>query len=191
MLWMQLLGALLSVAAVWLTAIRHGSCWPIGIVSVVVYAWVFLEARLYSDALLQIIFGVMIVYGWVNWARHPAADGRVRIARLAPARAALHVALGAAGAVVLGALMQRYTNAALPWLDATLTSFSLVGQWWEDRRHIVAWWLWIVADVIYVGEYTYKHLLITSVLYAVFVVLAIIGLRHWQHVRALQEVERA
>lgn len=191
MLWMQLLGALLSVAAVWLTAIRHGSCWPIGIVSVVVYAWVFLEARLYSDALLQIIFGVMIVYGWVNWARHPAADGRVRIARLAPARAALHVALGAAGAVVLGALMQRYTNAALPWLDATLTSFSLVGQWWEDRRHIVAWWLWIVVDVIYVGEYTYKHLLITSVLYAVFVVLAIIGLRHWQHVRALQEVERA
>lgn len=191
MLWMQLLGALLSVAAVWLTAIRHGSCWPIGIVSVVVYGWVFLEARLYSDALLQIIFGVMIVYGWVNWARHPAMDGRVRIARLRPARAALHVALGVAGAVALGALMQRYTNAALPWLDASLTSFSLVGQWWEDRRHIAAWWLWIVVDVIYVGEYTYKHLLITSVLYAVFVVLAVIGLRHWQRVRAVQEVERA
>lgn len=189
MLWMQLLGALLSVAAVWLTAIRHASCWPIGIVSVVVYAWVFLEARLYSDALLQIIFGVMIVYGWVNWTRHPAADGRVRIARLAPARAALHVALGIVGAVTLGALMQRYTNAALPWLDATLTSFSLVGQWWEDRRHIAAWWLWIVVDIIYVGEYTYKHLLITSVLYAVFVVLAIIGLRHWQRVRTLQGIE--
>ncbi|HEV2680730.1 MAG TPA: nicotinamide mononucleotide transporter, partial [Rhodanobacter sp.] len=45
---------------------------------------------------------------------------------------------------------------------------------------IAAWWLWIAVDVIYVGEYVYKHLMITSVLYAGFIVLAMIGLRHWQ-----------
>ncbi|MEO5829799.1 MAG: nicotinamide mononucleotide transporter, partial [Rhodanobacter sp.] len=45
---------------------------------------------------------------------------------------------------------------------------------------VAAWWLWIAVDVIYVGEYVYKHLLITSVLYVGFVVLAVIGLRAWQ-----------
>ena len=65
---------------------------------------------------------------------------------------------------------------------AALTAFSLVAQWWQARRHIAAWWLWIVVDVIYVGEYVYKHLLITSVLYAGFVLLAVIGLRAWRRV---------
>lgn len=182
--WVELAGAILSVAAVWLTAIRHGWCWPIGLASVIVYAWVFIDARLYSDALLQGFFGTMIVYGWVNWSRHLGDDGRVRIARLPRAQAVLHVALGALGAVLLGAMMHRWTNAALPWLDATLTAFSVVGQWWEDRRHLAAWWMWIAVDVVYVGEYVYKQLLITSILYAGFVVLAIIGLRKWQQARA-------
>ena len=91
-----------------------------------------------------------------------------------------HILFGTVGALLLGFTMHRWTNAALPWLDAALTAFSLVAQWWQAKRHVAAWWLWIVVDVIYVGEYVYKHLLITSVLYAGFVVLAIIGLRAWQ-----------
>ncbi|HEU0276281.1 MAG TPA: nicotinamide riboside transporter PnuC [Rhodanobacteraceae bacterium] len=183
-MWIEAIGALLSIVAVWLTAVRHGWCWPIGLASVIVYAWVFVNARLYSDALLQGFFGTMIAYGWINWSRHLGDDGRVRIARLPRRQAALHLLLGAVGALLLGAVMHRWTNAALPWLDSALTAFSVVGQWWEDRRHIAAWWMWIAVDVIYVGEYVYKQLLITSVLYAVFVVLAVIGLRKWQRVRA-------
>jgi nicotinamide mononucleotide transporter len=94
-----------------------------------------------------------------------------------------HTALGVIGSLALGYAMHRWTDAALPWLDAALTSFSLVAQWWQGRRHLAAWWLWILVDVIYVGEYVYKDLLITSVLYAGFVVLAIMGLREWQQAR--------
>jgi nicotinamide mononucleotide transporter len=105
----------------------------------------------------------------------------VRIAALAPRAALWHVAVGIAGALALGYAMQRFTDAALPWLDAGLAAFSMVGTWWEARRHIAAWWLWIVVDTIYIGEYIYKDLRITAVLYAAFVVLAVIGLRKWQH----------
>jgi nicotinamide mononucleotide transporter len=55
-----------------------------------------------------------------------------------------------------------------------------VAQWWQGRRHIAAWWLWITVDVLYVGEYVYKSLLITAVLYVAFIVLAVIGLRAWR-----------
>ena len=184
MTWIELIAALVSVAAVWLTALRRVISCPIGIVSVILYAWVFIAARLYSDALLQGIFGVMIVYSWVYWKRHLDAGDRVTIAPLARGYATLHVCLGVVCAVVLGYVMQRWTNAALPWLDSALTAFSLVAQWWQARRHVAAWWLWIIVDVIYVGEYVYKHLLITSVLCAGFVVLAGIGLRAWRSAAA-------
>lgn len=183
MTWIELVAALVSVAAVWLTALRRVVSCPIGIVSVILYAWVFVAARLYSDALLQGIFGVMIVYSWVYWKRHLDAGDRVVVVSLGRGAATVHVVLGVVCALLLGYAMHRYTNAALPWLDSALTAFSLVAQWWQARRHVAAWWLWIIVDVIYVGEYIYKRLDITSVLYAGFVALAVVGLRHWQRAR--------
>jgi len=185
MSWIELLGAIISTWAVWLTAQRRPWCWPVGLVSVLVYAWVFVDARLYSDALLQFAFGALIVYGWRRWTRHLDIDGRVEVAPLPRGQLIAHVLVGALGALALGFAMHRWTDAALPWLDAALTSFSLVAQWWQGRRHIAAWWLWIVVDVIYVGEYAYKDLLITAVLYAGFVGLAVVGLRAWQRARSV------
>ncbi len=188
--WLETLAALTSVAGVWLTTQRHPWCWPVGLVSVVLYAWVFVDARLYSDMLLQGVFGVAIVYGWNRWLHHLGDDGRVRVAPLPRSRAVLHVLLGTLGAVALGWFMQRYTNAALPWLDATLAAFSMVAQWWGIRRHTAVWWMWIAVDVIYVGLYAYKALFITALLYAGFVLLAAAGLRSWQRAAALQAAAR-
>jgi nicotinamide mononucleotide transporter len=180
MAWIELFGALISAWAVWITAKRRPWCWPIGLVSVLVYSGIFVDAKLYSDALLQLAFAGLIVYGWRRWLQNLGDDGRVQVAPLPRTQAITHVAIGVFAALVLGYSMHRWTDAALPWLDAALTAFSLVAQWWQGRRHVAAWWLWIAVDVIYVGEYIYKHLLITSVLYAGFVVLAVIGLRAWR-----------
>lgn len=184
MIWIELAGALISAWAVWLTARRRPWCWPVGLVSVLVYGWIFIDARLYSDALLQLAFAGLIVYGWRRWLQNLDDDGRVQLAPLPLMQAIVHLTIGTVAALLLGYSMHRWTDAALPWLDAALTAFSLVAQWWQGRRHIAAWWLWIAVDVIYVGEYIYKHLLITSVLYAGFVVLAVIGLRAWRHAGA-------
>ena len=59
-------------------------------------------------------------------------------------------------------------------------------SWWQARKHTANWWLWIVVDVVYVGEYLVKHLILTAVLYAVFVLLAMLGLRDWHRALARQ-----
>jgi nicotinamide mononucleotide transporter len=178
--WFELAAALVSAAAVWLTARRSPWCWPVGLVSVIAYAWIFVDAKLYSDTLLQIAFALLILYGWQRWRRNLDGSGHVRVADLDGRSALAHLAVGTAAALALGYAMHRWTDASLPWLDAGLTAFSLVAQWWQARRHVAAWWLWIAVDVLYVGEYVYKALPITAVLYAGFVVLAVIGLRAWR-----------
>jgi nicotinamide mononucleotide transporter len=89
------------------------------------------------------------------------------------------LAAGAVGSFLLGWLMVRI-GAALPHLDAALTSYSLVASWWQARKHIASWWLWIAVDLIYIGEYIYKDLNTTAALYAVLVGLAVLGLRDWR-----------
>jgi nicotinamide mononucleotide transporter len=89
------------------------------------------------------------------------------------------LAAGAVGAVLLGWLMVRI-GAALPHLDAALTSYSLVASWWQARKHTANWWLWIAVNVVYIGEYGYKSLWMTAVLYGLLVFLAVLGLRDWR-----------
>ena len=181
--WIELIAAALSAWGVLLMAQRRPWAWPVGLVSVLIYAWVFVDARLYSDALLQGVFALIILYGWRRWLQNLGDDGRVQIVALSVPVGLLHLAIGAAVALALGAFMHHQTDAALPWLDAALAAFSMVAQWWQARRHVAAWWLWIAVDVVYIGMYTHKDLWITAVLYAGFVVLAVIGLRNWQRAR--------
>ncbi|NIJ70130.1 nicotinamide riboside transporter PnuC [Xanthomonas sp. 60] len=171
--------ALLSLAGVWLMTRRVRLAWPVGLVSVGLYALVFVEARLYSDTLLQIAFGGFLVYGWINWRGHLEDDGRVGIVALPRPRMLRDLGVGVVFGAVLGALMHAHTQAALPWLDALLAALSLVAQWWQARRHAAAWWLWIAVDLVYVGMYLVKSLHVTAALYLVFTAVAVIGLRAW------------
>ena len=181
---LEIVAVIISVAGVWLTAMRKPLCWPVSLISVVLYAKVFLDAKLYSDLLLQGFFAVMILYGWYGWRRGAIeAGGVVTVSRVSMRGWAAGIAAGAVGTVALGALMAHFTDAAVPWLDAGLTSFSLVAQYWTARRWIETWWLWIVADVIYTGLFLYKELYLTAGLYALFIALAIRGLAKWSQGR--------
>ncbi|WP_322049831.1 nicotinamide riboside transporter PnuC [Paraburkholderia bannensis] len=191
---LEIVGVIVSALAIWLTARRKMLCWPIGLASVALYGWIFFDAKLYSDALLQGAFAVLQIYGWQRWyaqrraptegdAKPVVPAGDVTFARLAPDLVAAVVI-----SVLLGAAMARYTDAALPRVDAALTAFSLVAQYWTGRRYIASWTLWIVVDVIYVGMYIVKGLYLTSGLYALFVVLAALGWRDWSRaLRAARE----
>jgi nicotinamide mononucleotide transporter len=177
--WVEVAGWLTTWIGIWLTTRRTLWCWPITLAADVLYLVVFYRAQLLSDALLQIFFVVFTLYGWWNWWRGVRQEGEVRVAPLAVMNTAIAVVAGIAGTFVLGAIAKRF-HAALPYLDASLASFSLVASWWQARKHIANWWLWIVVDLLYIGEYIYKDLWLTAVLYAVLVGLAVLGLREWR-----------
>jgi nicotinamide mononucleotide transporter len=177
--WLELAGVVTAALGIWLTTRRLLICWPITLVSIFIYMVVFFRAGLFSDALLQVFFVAFTVYGWWHWWRGVRDEGQVRVVALPVRSLYIAIVLGVAGSFVLGSLAKRL-NAALPYLDAMLMSYSLVATWWQARKHIANWWLWILVDAIYVGEYVYKGLWPTALLYAAFVPLAVLGLRDWR-----------
>jgi nicotinamide mononucleotide transporter len=181
-------GMLATIAGIWLTTRRILICWPLVLLADILYFEVFYRAQLYSDAILQICFVIFTLYGWWHWWRGVVAEGDVRIEPLAARGWIIGLAAGALGTVVLGALMSR-VGAALPHLDAALASYSLVASWWAARKHIASWWLWIVIDLAYIGEYLYKDLRLTALLYAGLVGLAMLGLRDWRRAEAIQTAD--
>jgi len=183
--WFELMAAVISAVDVWLATRRSMISWPVTILASLLYAEQFRESRLYSDMLLQGIFVLFAVYGWWHWYHGMKAEGTVRVVTPGATVLLRDAAAGVIASLLLGYWMMRHTDASLPWLDAALTGFSLVGTWWGARKYLANWWLWIVVDLIYIGEYLFKHLILTAVLYALFVLLAMLGLRDWR--RALRQ----
>lgn len=180
----EIVAVAVSVTGIWLTATRRMLCWPVNLLACALYFKLFLDVRLYADMMLQALFGLAILYGWVAWTRGKDATGDVVVVPLRPAQALVGLAAGAIGAVAIGWFMSRYTNAALPWMDAALSSFSLVAQYWTARRHTANWLLWIVVDILYVGMFLVKGLTLTAGLYAAMIALAVIGYRQWRKAEA-------
>jgi nicotinamide mononucleotide transporter len=161
--------------------------WPVGIAMTSLYAIIFFEVRLYSDFGLQLCFCALQAYGWWFWIAHRdrvEAQGRAPVVSLSPAQLAPWLAGGAAGAVALGLAMDRFTNADLPYWDALTTSYSLVAQLMLARKYLENWLVWIGVDVVAVGVYAYKGLHLTSGLYALFLVMCVVGYVGWRRSRA-------
>jgi nicotinamide mononucleotide transporter len=48
------------------------------------------------------------------------------------------------------------------------------------RKVLENWLVWIAVNVVYIGMFIFKHLYLTSGLYAVFLVLAVMGYLQWR-----------
>lgn len=183
---LELFAAALGVIAVWLTVKQNPWCWPIGLVMVLLYSWIFFEVKLYSDMLLQVVYAALQLYGWWQWTRGGETTHGREVSWLDSRSVALSLAIGALGSLLLGAAMANWTDAAQPWLDAALTGFSLVAQVWMAQKRVQCWPLWIALDVIFVGLFIYKDLYLTATLYGLFSVIAVQGWRQWRADPALR-----
>lgn len=197
----EILGVITGALGIFLIARERVWGWPVSIVSSAVYVFIFIEAKLYADAGLQVCYVVLCAYGWFAWWRG-SRDGQVggggaevgaevgvdgvppiRVRRAPAAHVRLALITGAVTSGILFLLL-RQTDAALPWLDAPTTAFSLVGQWMQARKWVQNWALWIVVDLVYVGLYVMKALYLTAGLYLLFAGLAVMGWMAWHRTLA-------
>ena len=91
---------------------------------VTLYVWIFYQVRLYSDMMLQVIYIGLQIYGWTNWLKGGPRESRLPITRLSKSQTAYWIIVASFGTMALGGGMDQWTNAALPYWDATITVLS-------------------------------------------------------------------
>jgi nicotinamide mononucleotide transporter len=170
----------LGLLNVGLLVLRSVWNYPFGLAMVTLYFFVFRGQHLYSDMLLQIFFFVVQLYGWWSWVRAKHDAGEVQVELMSTGARATCIAVTAAVSLALGWVMATYTPAASPYIDASIAGMSISGQLLLAWRKLENWVLWILADIVGVGLYLSKDLKPTAVLYAIFLVLSVIGLIDWR-----------
>ena len=181
----ELMATAFGLASVVLTVRQNIWCWPTGLVMVVLYVWIFYQARLYSDMFLHVIYIGLSIYGWRCWASGDVRDGELLVVRLQWSSAVGWIVTGIVASALLGYSMHRLTDASLPYWDATTTVLSLIAQYLMARKVLESWLFWITVDVLAIGIYFVKELYVTSGLYTVFLAMATAGWLAWN--RSIQQ----
>lgn len=184
MTWIEGIAAVCGLLCVWLTVRQNVLCWPTGLVQVALYIGVFYQARLYSDLILHVIYVVMQVYGWYHWLHGGRERTELKVTALSLPGLLAWLAVAAAATVPWGYSMATCTDAAAPYADAFIAVASLIAQWLMARKKLESWHFWIAVDLVAIVVYLYKELFITTGLYSVFLVLAVLGYFQWK--RTLQ-----
>ena len=182
----EIVAVLLGIANILLIIRRSVWNYPFGIAMVTLYFFIFRDAKLYSDAGLQIFFVVVNLYGWFSWRRNKAEAGEVVVQRLGMQGLVAWIAGSAIATVTWGFVMSTYTDASFPFWDAGVAMLSVAGQILMTRRYLENWYWWIVVNAISIPLYLVKDLPLTAGLYALFLVLAAAGLLQWRKAQLSQ-----
>jgi nicotinamide mononucleotide transporter len=187
MSWAEILGFVTGAASVLLAVRESAWNWPVGIANNIFFLILFWTAKLYADAILQIVYIVLAIFGWWNWLRGGSGHSKLPISRTSTKVALILTVATIVTTAILTICLRRFTDSAAPLGDGVTTALSLTAQYMLSIKLLENWWVWMMADMIYIGLYCYKSLYLTAVLYLLFFGMCIAGYAGWKKSLAARE----
>lgn len=154
-------------------------CWPAALVSVALSLLLFYDARLYMEALLQVFYFAMGIYGWQQWVRGGEAHEGVAVHWWDARAHAFALVVIAAASAAFGAVLSARTDAALPYADSFTTVAAVIATFMVARKVIENWIYWFVIDSVSIYLYWQRGLPLYALLFVLYLVLIVVGFRAW------------
>ncbi len=177
--WIEIIAAVLAVLYLLLAIRQQLACWFAAFISSGLYVWVLFGARLYMESVLNAFYAVMAVYGYWQWQRGRGGD-QLAVSRWRFARHVAALSGVVALSLVSSVLLRRFTPAAWPFLDSMVTFSSVFATFLVARKVYENWHWWLVIDSVSLCLYFTRRLYLTMLLFGLYLVLIVIGMRQWR-----------
>ena len=172
-------GFVAGALCVWLVVKENIWNFPLGIANNAFFLVLFWRERLFAGMALQVVYIALNSYGWYWWLRGGENRTALHVSRASRAVLVTLALLTVAATWVLARYLATVNDPA-PFLDALTTSLSLAAQFLMTRKYLENWHGWITADVLFIGLYLSRALYLTAVLYVVFLLMCLVGLKQWR-----------
>lgn len=176
----EVIAVALGIIYVILATRQNTWCWPSAIISTTLFTWIFYAEGLYQQAVLQVFYIAMGVYGWRQWLRGGEGGAPLDVSNWPVRRHLILIALTVGLTALTGWLAARYTSTPFPYLDAFTTWGSVAATLLMTRKVLESWVYWFIIDILIVVLTIRTGIPTTSVLYAVYVIMAVVGFISWR-----------
>lgn len=170
----EIIAVVFSLLSVILTIKNNIWCWPVGIIGIASYYILFAQNAIWGNTILQIVFLLQSIIGWYNWNK----ESKYPISWMKNGSREAIIGITILLSVSIYTMIDN-KNGVVPILDSITTTLSLVAMVLMSYRKIESWIFWILADLLYMAFFFSIGLYLSTFVYLVFLILAIIGLREW------------
>jgi nicotinamide mononucleotide transporter len=181
----EILAALSGIISVWFS--RKASIWvyPTGLINTVFYIWISYDAQLIGEAVVNLYYTIMSLYGWYNWLRrNEKHELIVQVSRSNRTGWMLQLSFFTSTYLVLflslNYLKEAFFPGAIPWADALASAAAFTGMWLMTRKKLESWIWWIITNMASMPLYYSKGYIFTAVYYFILLILAILGYIEWR-----------
>lgn len=158
--------------------------WIVGIIMPALDIYLYWTHGLYGDAGMALYFTLAAIYGYAVWKwgkkKGQTAQEEIPITHFPKTLIVQTSLIFLLVWAVTYYILRRYTQSDVPVLDALTNALSIVALWALARKYVEQWLFWIVVDVICTYLYLIKGLHFKAGLYALYVIIAVMGYRKWK-----------
>lgn len=182
---LEMVAVILGITYVVLAAKESIWCWISGFFSTLIYTYIFIEGKLYFSSILNLFYMGMSIYGFILWKKGITQEETKLKVTSWPYRRQVTAILGATvSSFALALFFGDMLNARMPYLDASVTVFSMLATWMLAHKIIQTWIFWVVIDSAAITLYWSAGYHVTIILFMFYIVLAVYGYASWQRSRA-------
>lgn len=181
--WIEIVGSVLGILYVYLSIKQSILTWLVGLLTSLLYIYVFFTSKFYADMSLQVYYVWISIYGWVLWTRKKETSGGQSILQVSTLSRKMFKKLLATGLllwIVIYFVLLYFTDSPVPIGDSFTTAFSIVATFMLARKILEHWIIWVVVDFVSLLLYIWKGLYPTSVMFVVYTIAAIWGYFQWK-----------
>ena len=171
----EIIAVVFSLLSVVLSIKNNILTWPVGIVGIIFYTILFYQNEIWGNMNLQFLFILQSIHGWYNWNK----PNKYQISWYENNRNLISSTILL---TIFVTIILLSINDKSPFFDGITTSLSVIGIILLSFRKIETWIYWIIADSIFVWFFITENLYLSALVYFIFLILAILGLKEWKKI---------
>jgi len=180
--YIELLGVIISLIYLYFSIKQNILLWLFGIISTLLYIYIFFDAKLYAEMSLQSYYLFISFYGWIYWLRNKNTTSKkeLLITRTNKKTWLILSLITLLLFFTIAYILDNFTDSQVPYYDAILAAASIAATWMLARKLLEHWLIWIVIDAFSTLLYVYKNLDLTAFLFVVYTIMAAVGFLTWK-----------
>ena len=192
--WQEWVSTVFQIASVWYARKNKVLVYPTGIVGVLLAAYVYFiisSPPLYADALLNIYYFLMSVYGWYNWVQKKESVLVYPISWCSKKELIFGIGFFFIFWAIIYLMLIKLTNSNTPVLDSLVSASAITAMWWMAKRKIENWLAWIFSNIVAIPLNFYKGFMLFTLMYILFLAMAWWGLVEWKKIKKQESARLA
>ena len=181
----EIIAVLTGIISVWFAKKENILLYPTGTVSVLIWIYLCWIGQIYSQAVINLFFFIMNIFGWYNWSKKDINNkGQLTIRFNSILENLISLLVSIFLTIIIYLFLININNSDNNWyfilIESFITALNFIAMWLTAWKRVESWILWIIGDIMCIPLFIYKEYYLSVAQFSIFIIIAFMGYFEWK-----------